>query len=355
MRVPSSWLVAVAACVACLVTACGVPYHLTEEKGVYTQSVLHPDEKRALLYSVNYQRGGYIPVCTEVMIHRVNREEAVFEVVENGRDYHYLFHKTLRESIPKHLDKFFGPECKPEDFATMSDLDQQGIYEGRVYVGMTKEGVLRAIGHPPSHVTPYLERDVWKYWTNRVATFDVVFSHDVVIEVRGATHRQAKPVDFELADGSPVYTLVNLHPDEVQRRLYSVNYQREGLIPFCTPVTIGSVTTEKMVFTTTESGRTYEYYFHNRLVHGITEHLGLYFGRTCNAAGVDTLGDDDRKGIAAGRARVGMSKAGVLTAIGYPPTHETPSLEGNTWTYWISRFNKMKVLFKGDLVTHVIQ
>lgn len=352
MRAPLTCLVALG---VCLVAACsGVPYDLVGHKGVYTQSVLHPDEKRGLLYSVNYQRGGYVPVCTEVVIRRVNREEAVFDIEQSGRTYHYLFHKSLRESIPKHLDKVFGRRCDPADFAAMSDIDQQGISEGRVFVGMTRQGVLRAIGHPPSHATPYLERDVWKYWYNRFGTFDVVFSHDVVTEVRGGGADQAQPVAFELADGSPVYTLVNLHPDEDRRRLYSTNYQREGLIPFCTPVTIASVTTEKMVFTTTETGRTYEYLFHNQLVHGITDHLGLYFGRTCNADAVNTLGDDDRKGIASGRVGLGMTKAGVLTAIGYPPTHATPALEGNVWTYWISRFNKMKVLFKDDRVTHVV-
>ena len=35
-----------------------------------------------------------------------------------------------------------------------------------------------------------------------------------------------------------VVTLVTLHPDEPRSRLFSVNYQQQGILPVCTPVTL---------------------------------------------------------------------------------------------------------------------
>jgi len=62
----------------------------------------------------------------------------------------------------------------------------------------------------------------------------------------------------------------------------------------------------------------------------------------------------DRKGIADGKAYVGMTKQGVMTALGYPAAHRTPSPDANTWTYWRDRFGNFTVQFddKG-LVTAV--
>lgn len=354
-----SWLLAptLALTLAVGISACGstVPYHRTGAPAVHTQSVLHPDERRAVLYSVNYQlEGSYLPACTEVQILEVNREHAVFRIAESGRTYTYRFHKTMQESIQQHLDRVFGPPCDPADFAALSDVDQQGIYEGRALIGMTREGVLRAMGYPPSHATPYIERDVWKYWVSKMLTMEVVFSHDLVSEVRGLTVRSPEPVPWDLADGQVSYTLVNLHPDAHQRVLYSTNYQRDGLIPLCSAVRITGIDTDKMVFTVQDTGRRYEYFFHRRMTEGIREHLGRYFGRTCNADAIYTMSEADQRGIELGRVLVGMTKPAVLAAIGYPPKHSTPRLEEPIWTYWINRFKRMKVRFEGDVVTQVV-
>ncbi len=35
----------------------------------------------------------------------------------------------------------------------------------------------------------------------------------------------------------------------------------------------------------------------------------------------------------------------LACAMGYPPPHETPSLDADRWVYWTNRFNRMAVLF----------
>ncbi|MEW9898216.1 hypothetical protein ABWL39_06245 [Chitinivorax sp. PXF-14] len=58
--------------------------------------------------------------------------------------------------------------------------------------------------------------------------------------------------------------------------------------------------------------------------------------------------------IKAGRIVVGMSKADVLAAIGYPPEHKTPSLDDEQWTFWISRFDKQLIVFDKGRVKQII-
>lgn len=68
---------------------------------------------------------------------------------------------------------------------------------------------------------------------------------------------------------------------------------------------------------------------------------------------VSDFSEKDQEGIAKGKALPGMSKKGVLAALGYPAAHYTPSLEGDTYYYWKNRFMKTRVDFneKGIVVS----
>lgn len=63
----------------------------------------------------------------------------------------------------------------PVSLDGFSEIDRKGIEEGKVYKGMTKQGVLTAFGYPAVHGTPSLEMDRWKYWRNRFTTMDIEF------------------------------------------------------------------------------------------------------------------------------------------------------------------------------------
>ncbi len=62
----------------------------------------------------------------------------------------------------------------------------------------------------------------------------------------------------------------------------------------------------------------------------------------------DGLNAQDQEGIRAGRAIVGMTRQGVMIALGYPAKHRTPSTDLNTWVYWKGRFNVLTVNFGQD-------
>ena len=57
------------------------------------------------------------------------------------------------------------------------------------------------------------------------------------------------------------------------------------------------------------------------------------------------LNAQDEKGIKAGKAIKGMTKQGVMIALGYPAMHRTPSTDSNSWIYWRNRFMTRVVEF----------
>jgi hypothetical protein len=145
-----------------------------------------------------------------------------------------------------------------------------------------------------------------------------------------------------------VVTQVNLHPDPKFKRLYSTNYQQDGLIPVCTPVTILSVNPKAMKFTV--QGTEYEYLFAKQLVADKTSHLDQIFGTSC--PDTSGLGEADQVGIKLGKITPGMTKKGVLLAAGYPPDHAS-QLEADTWKYWRHKFGTFDVIFEGDVVKEI--
>jgi hypothetical protein len=76
------------------------------------------------------------------------------------------------------------------------------------------------------------------------------------------------------------------------------------------------------------------------------------FNRTLRPQPVDlsVFTQEERGAIYAGEVEVGMTRAAVLIALGYPPKHKTPSLQGNQWRYWKSRTDTFLVIFEGDKV-----
>lgn len=150
---------------------------------VYTLVNLHPDESNSRLYTVNYQMPGLIPVCSKVRITDTGRKAVVFEVVETGREYQYLLHRSLPEPFSDHISDVFGSDCPRDKIAGMSKIDQEGIRDGVAKVGMSKEAVAIAMGPPPSHATPSLESDEWMYWQNRFNRLRVEFENGKVSAV----------------------------------------------------------------------------------------------------------------------------------------------------------------------------
>jgi hypothetical protein len=66
----------------------------------------------------------------------------------------------------------------PVSYDHLSEVDQQGIKNGQVTNGMTKEGVMAAWGYPAKHQTPSTDDNTWVYWKDRFRTINVAFGAD---------------------------------------------------------------------------------------------------------------------------------------------------------------------------------
>lgn len=154
----------------------------------------------------------------------------------------------------------------------------------------------------------------------------------------------AKPLNFK--EGDKLQTLVNVHGDFTRKKLYAFNYQLADMIPVCSEVTVNSISEKNIVIS--YKGQQYNYTwdkYTKKAGQSLAENFDLYFGKSCDKAAMKKLSKLDQKGIKEGQAKVGMSKQGVIFAMGYPPIHATPSTKENYWLYWRNRFGKRGIQF----------
>lgn len=65
---------------------------------------------------------------------------------------------------------------------------------------------------------------------------------------------------------------------------------------------------------------------------------------------VEKLPEGLQRSVSDGQLRLGMTKEIAIAARGYPPIHATPSIEGDRWVYWSSRFVQLTVVFRDDRI-----
>ncbi|TVZ40040.1 hypothetical protein P886_4457 [Alteromonadaceae bacterium 2753L.S.0a.02] len=167
---------------------CGAAFaELKAGDKLQTLVVLHPDVSKRLLYSLNYQlSGGMIPVCSDVTITKVKKKQIKFEW--SGLEYEMVWDghtKKAGVSLMEVAEGFFGADCKKAEIAKMSEKDQEGIRKGLPLEGMTRKGILIAMGRPPHHANPNLDMPTYTYWLNRFKKKAIDFNDKgIVIDVR---------------------------------------------------------------------------------------------------------------------------------------------------------------------------
>lgn len=149
-------------------------------------------EKPEVIYSTNYHKGNILALGTKVTVKDVSRKGISF-VDENGVKFKIVYvpeHAASNETVWNHFRRYFtsenptGPDgslskCTPEE--------KENIKIGEIAVGMSRQAILLSWGYPPSHQTPNLKADIWRYWESRFVTQSVRFKDDKAYEIkRGA-------------------------------------------------------------------------------------------------------------------------------------------------------------------------
>jgi len=135
---------------------------------------------RNLVTSTNYRssdKAETLTINTEVELIGIRKHRFTLRGPD-GQDFRYdHIRKHSKDTPGDSFAKIFART--PVDVGAFNESEQEAISKGEAAVGMSREAVLAAIGPPPSHVTPSLESNEWKYWNTRWnSTFFVRFGDD---------------------------------------------------------------------------------------------------------------------------------------------------------------------------------
>jgi len=146
------------------------------------------------------------------------------------------------------------------------------------------------------------------------------------------------------------YLRNNIHVQEHRHEEYRASYanwtnpgKNHVIIPFNTPVTIENFRRGFAIVTQDSRKRILFEYDESRMRMNEDQYITLI--TSSQPIKIDDFSEVDRKGIKEGRAYIGMTKDGVRIALGYPATHQTSSLNENTWVFWTNRFKSFKIEF----------
>lgn len=155
---------------------------------------------------------------------------------------------------------------------------------------------------------------------------------------------------LDIKPGAVYYTQVTMQYEK--GRFLTTNYRRGELVPVNTQVRLQEITDDDIFMEILPGLIKFR-------VENVAKHTGDNTVRAFmklfnkNRVNLSRFSRLEQENIQAGRVAKGMSKLGVITAIGYPPITQTSSTQMNRWTYWSSRFNRFIVEFQGDKVNQI--
>jgi len=152
--------------------------------------------------------------------------------------------------------------------------------------------------------------------------------------------------------GQTRYTCCNMHYEHPE--ISDANYQVGTLIPMGTRVQILKVGNDSITFQPA-GGSPMSLEVRYGKGTSIDEYLARWFPTTDPHTALDKVPVKRRKLIEQGSVESGMTRQEVLMALGYPPSHRTPSLTQNDWHFWQNRWHQYVVFFDGDKVDRVQQ
>lgn len=157
------------------------------------------------------------------------------------------------------------------------------------------------------------------------------------------------PVAEELLD-TPVYTRVGMHFDERRGRflMYSSNYiSMAHYLQPGTKLTLKKVSNKGFELVDDDGSDYVISYVQKHSKMPMAEWREQHFSES-PAKLPDSFTDDELDGIQNGEVRVGMSRAAVFLAIGYPPKSTNPSMQSKILKYELRRFMSRSIRFDGD-------
>lgn len=160
-----------------------------DEPAVYTKYNIHAQDSGR---DIKASYAGYVDLVDGHIIipagskidfpdKRARRNGFFIKVVDTGQEVFFEYHEGRMEMSEQQYVELITAD-EPVSIEGFSEVDQKGIKAGKAFEGMSREGVLTALGYPATHRTPSLESSSWTYWRNRFATMVVEFNVDGFVE-----------------------------------------------------------------------------------------------------------------------------------------------------------------------------
>jgi hypothetical protein len=146
------------------------------ENGVYSRYNLHyisegGINKGSYLNLTDYPGHQFLPYNTKVQITILRRGRSFEITADNGTTISWSH--ELKISTHEYVNLLFSPT--PVKYEGLSGIDSKGIEQGKALPGMSKQGVMIALGYPAKDRTPSTDMNAWIYWKGRRDTYVVEF------------------------------------------------------------------------------------------------------------------------------------------------------------------------------------
>jgi hypothetical protein len=136
------------------------------------------------------------------------------------------------------------------------------------------------------------------------------------------------------------YTCCNLHHDKDW--ISDANWLHAAMIPAGARIKVLSYDSSKKA-TVEIDGKPMRIGMDYGKEEPIEKFLGKIVVKTSPKAKIGRYPEPVRAAIHSGKVIPGMTREQVLIAVGYPPTHKTPSLDTPIWQHWQSRAGRFEI------------
>jgi len=151
---------------------CGGPALTTENDTFYTRYNLHYVTQKdtnvgSYANFTDYEGHDFLRYDTKVEVASWKRGYRI-TAVDTGEVVLFTYKSTNMGGMrgSDYIDLIMSPE--PVSYMGLTAEDEQGIQQGKAMKGMTKQGVMVALGYPAKHRTPSLDENTWAYWKGRL-------------------------------------------------------------------------------------------------------------------------------------------------------------------------------------------
>ncbi len=150
------------------------------------------------------------------------------------------------------------------------------------------------------------------------------------------------PAQVQPVAGKDYFTRYTFREEKNEYK--TTNYARGNIVPINTPVKLISMSGSKMTLRRLDTNQEIKVENEDKFTKkSIPEIASLLLA--ADKTPIEKLPEEVASAVRNGEMRKGMTRELVLLTRGYPPAHETPSIEGDRWVYWSSRFVKQTIVF----------